>query len=346
LEEAFTLARQRLERCASENQFTSTTSFARKPVRLSLGKPRTPGGAVLFGWGHYARTCIVPSVEPHLPIASIHEIEAASIPQEPGIYRWSTSPGPDPEDRSASAWFLAGYHHHHTSLAVQALERGIPAVVEKPLVTHREDLARLLDVRATHPDVPLFIGFHRRHILGSFVRRDLGVGDDSSPLHCHAIVHEIPLPEHHWYNWPESGSRLLANGSHWIDHFLWLNPGSGVEHARARRMRSGQLLVELELENDACFSLTLSDHGTSRGGVRELTEWHRGAHTARLIDQSYRFEREDRVVHEAHLDEAQVYRVMYGEFCRAILANEPGETPEELGRTWEVMIALEESLAR
>ena len=159
-------------------------------------------------------------------------------------------------------------------------------------------------------------------------------------------MHEIPLPEHHWYNWPESGSRLLANGSHWIDHFLWLNPGSGVEHARARRMRSGQLLVELELENDACFSLTLSDHGTSRGGVRELTEWHRGAHTARLIDQSYRFEREDRVVHEAHLDEAQVYRVMYGEFCRAILANEPGETPEELGRTWEVMIALEESLAR
>ena len=57
LEEAFTLARQRLERCASENQFTSTTSFARKPVRLSLGKPRTPGGAVLFGWGHYARIC-------------------------------------------------------------------------------------------------------------------------------------------------------------------------------------------------------------------------------------------------------------------------------------------------
>jgi predicted dehydrogenase len=159
-------------------------------------------------------------------------------------------------------------------------------------------------------------------------------------------VHEIPLPEHHWYNWPESGSRLLANGSHWIDHFLWLNPGARVELARARRARSGQVLVELELENGACFSLALSDHGTSRGGVRELTEWHRGAHTARLIDQQYVCEREDRVSNEARLDEVEVYRAMYERFCDAILAREPGESLDDLRRTWGVMIDLEESLAR
>ena len=79
----------------------------------------------------------------------------------------------------------------------------------------------------------------------------------------------LPLPKLHWYSWPNSGSRLLSNGCHWIDYFLFLNAFSPVTNYSLKVAKNGDSNVFVELENKAVFTMVLTDLGSSRLGVRE-----------------------------------------------------------------------------
>jgi len=118
-EEAFDFVERLLGMCARgvvpEEHRVDHTS---QPPSHATGERRSGGGgAVLFGWGHYARTCLLPGVTPWMEVSSIHEIDAALIPEDASAYHWTTSPLPEGQDFQAGAWFLAGYHHHHANLA-------------------------------------------------------------------------------------------------------------------------------------------------------------------------------------------------------------------------------------
>jgi predicted dehydrogenase len=317
------------------------TVSERRESRAPLsGRP----SAVLFGHGHYAKTHIIPCIRRHLSLAAIHEIDPDQIGPVAGMgITFDTSPYPRVGDRY-DAWFIAGFHHMHTDLAAHALRAGAYAIVEKPLATTRNQFTLLEAAIKTTPHPRLFTCFHRRYAaINTWVRSDLGIaGGDPVDMHC--LVYEIPLPLRHWYNWPNSGSRLVSNGCHWLDYFLFMNDYSAVVERFARSMRGPDVLAYVRLENGAQLSLSITDAGSDRLGVRDVIDMRAGRHTARIIDAArYESESHSRVLRRARVNPINAYGRMYDSICRAVVANEAADRVETL-RSTELMLDLDEEL--
>lgn len=302
-------------------------------------------GAVVFGFGHFARTCLLPNIQQRFDVRCVHELDP-SLARSMFFpsWAWDTSPEARGEDADADAWFIAGYHHTHAPLVVDALKRGVAAVAEKPLVTSRAQLDDLLAAMRTHQG-RVFVGFHRRYApWNEWIREDLRLVGYQPPVDYHCIVHEVRLPEHHWYNWPAVGSRLLSNGCHWIDHFLWLNDFSPAAEWRAHEGPGGQILVWIELENGALFSMTLQDAGSDRLGVRESTWVSHQGRSVQLTSTSYISEDDIKVIRQERIDEAVIFSSMYNRICEAILTEAPGETDSSVEMEWSLILSMEEVL--
>jgi len=301
--------------------------------------------AVLFGYGNYAKTIILPRVNRHLRVERIHEIDPAQIPlrRRDGAVDWDTAPTLGPDERPAGV-LIAGYHHTHAPLACQALRRGAAAVVEKPIASTRTQLQELLaTLRETRGQV--FSGYQRRHLpFNQWMRKDLGLAA-TDPVSYHAVVYEVPLPRLHWYRWPTSCSRLLSNGCHWIDHFLHLNGFPAVSDMDVRVAPDGTINCSVVAENGAFFTMVLTDQGSRRLGVRDYVELRAGGGTARIVD-ACRYEAEDgrRVVRRARIPRLAPYRAMYDTIGRLIAAGAPGESPVSIQRSAGLVLDLEERL--
>src|SRR5205823_2664171 len=148
------------------------------PVRELAGdEPHIPGGTlrgVLFGFGHYAKTNILPNLDSRIRITKVHEIDPTQL--APMRFSFQVDSHPEPRcGEEFDIFFLAGFHHTHAPLAVKALQQGAFAVVEKPIATSIQDLDELLDALRSHPG-RLFPGFHRRYSeLNEVALSDLGV---------------------------------------------------------------------------------------------------------------------------------------------------------------------------
>lgn len=319
-----------------------------EPVRERVeaardGDTSSRRSAVLFGLGNYAKTQILPHIRRYLDLRCIHEIDPDQLATAPRGVALDTSPEPHPEERY-SAWFIAGYHHTHAALAARALLDGAYAVVEKPVATKWEQYAALRDAVESAAKPKLFACFHKRYSkLNEWAFADLGTAPgDAVDMHC--IVYEIPLPRLHWYNWPSSGSRLISNGCHWLDYFLYVNDYGGVEEAHAWAARGSDLAVLVRLENGATLTMSLTDTGSARLGVRDLIELRAGAVTVRMTDGSfYEAESTSRVLRRGRLNPMDAYRLMYSEISGRILAGEPGDNLKTL-RSTELMLRLEDEL--
>jgi len=321
-------------------------------TRLASRVPSSPRAsrgrrsAVLFGYGNYAKTILLPRVGRHLRVDRIHELDPAQIPlrRRDGA-EWSTSPVLEPGERP-DAVFVAGYHHTHAPLACEALRRGAAAVVEKPIATTRaqlhELLATLRETRGT-----LFSGYQRRHLLfNGWLREDLGVAA-TDPISYHAVVYEVPLPELHWYRWPVSRSRLVSNGCHWIDHFLYLNGFPAVSDLDVRVGPDGTMNCSVVAENGAFFTMVLTNRGSRRLGVRDYVELQAGGATARIVDACrYEAENRHRIVRRGRIGRLEPYRAMYDTIGRLIAEGAPGESPVAVQRSAGLVLDLEEQLVR
>ncbi len=296
--------------------------------------------ASVFGYGHYVRTIVLPSLPPEIEVVTVHELDPLLAP--------SSFPTVDtsPEFRDHEApdvVFVAGFHDTHAPLAGEALRRGAWVVSEKPLATTGEQLDDLLaDWRSPSR---YFASFQRRFMAPSqWALEDLDVSE-SDPMSYHALVHEVSLPAGHWYHWPASGSRLLSNGCHWIDHFLWLNDFAVVTEHRARRGPNGEMVCELTLENGAYFTLTLTDRGSDRLGVREHTELRVRDRTAVIEDMSaYRSEDRRGIMRREKFNRLAAHHAMYADFARRIVADEAGDSRLSVERTARTVLALEAML--
>lgn len=303
------------------------TRQAGHAVGLAPAPVPSPSSAVLIGWGNYAKTVILPSVKAHLRVERVHEMDPLQIPRRRAAnVIWDTSPVP-PDGVRHRAWLIAGYHHTHAPLASEAMIRGSYAVVEKPLATDHAQLETVIAVaRRTRR---LFTCFQRRYsVVNDWLREDLASAPES-PLSFHCIVFEVPLPLRHWYRWPVSGSRVLSNGCHWIDHFLFLNPGCKPVDWDVRVSRDHTASVWVELENGATFSMTLTDRGSSRLGVQDHVEVRSADRTACIVNgRSYRAEDGSRILRRAHTSRMDSYRRMYGEISRRIALGLDGGDPD------------------
>lgn len=279
---------------------------------------------ILFGYGHYARTCIVPYLK-DITLTTIHEINPILSQPKQRQYNWDSSPNLRSHEQGRAIW-AAGYHHTHGPVAVDALKKGMWAVVEKPAITTTEQLQNLTQQLQHNPR--LLVGFHKRWAKPTaWIKEDLKL--NGQPCHLHSIVHEIPLPEHHWYRWPNAQSRILSNGCHWLDHFLWLNPNTQVSHWSVQG-RHDHLMVWVVLNNGATCSLLLSDEGSSRIGVRDISEYRAGNKTARWVDgASYESENAHKIIRRVTLNPMDVYPTMVRAFCD-IITNDRVEQAEPI----------------
>ena len=302
---------------------------AEREGSLTAGKKPT---AALFGYGNYGKAIVLNNIREALRIAAIHEIDPTLLPlaREGGML-WDTAPFPRDDERY-DVYLIASYHHTHARLAVHALRQGAVAVVEKPLATsvgQLDDLLTALDVTKGR----FFAGFHKRYApFNAFARRDLGtrLGD---PVHYHAIVFEEPLPARHWYRWPNSCSRIVSNGCHWLDHFLFLNDWSdpvGVEVSRGPS-ESEMANVSVRLANGAVFSLVLTDIGSARVGVREHIELRAGGVTVTIDDSArYLAENDKRILRRARVNKMTSYQSMYRTIASRIVRGEAGDSPRSI----------------
>ncbi|WP_026239855.1 Gfo/Idh/MocA family oxidoreductase [Parafrankia discariae] len=322
--------------------------------RLPLPLPRLPRPArvparptaALFGLGNYAKTQVLPFVAPHLDVVRVHELD----PTQLGNRRrrdvcWDTAPGLRDGER-VDVLLIAGYHHTHAPLTLDALAAGSVAVVEKPVVTCESDLEQV--VKAVDRGGRLFACFQRRHSpINDWARQDLRLRDRTGPLSYSAVVFEEPLPRRHWYRWPISRSRVVSNGCHWIDHFLWLNDFAAVRRTSVFQARGDVVTLAVELVNDSVLSLTLTSAGGSRYGQREYTELRANGRTVRIVDWT-RYEAEDnrRVFRRHRLNRQHSYPEMYRSICTRVTGGDPGDPSSALAATAELTLRLDAELER
>lgn len=315
------------------------------PIRESIVKTqrssKAPLRAVLLGLGNYAKTQIIPNVKPSIQIETVYEINPTQIGEVENL-PWSVSTSPSCcDDRRYDVHFAAGYHHTHADQAVAALKSGAVAVVEKPLVTTEEQLERLLET-LKDTQGKLFTCFHMRYNpLFSLARNDLEV-DPGDPVHCCCDVFEIPLPRYHWYRWPNSGSHLISNGCHWMDHFLFMNDYSTPTRYHVIKSSSGDTSVNAELENGAVFNLHLTHVGSPRIGVQDHVVMRANGCTVTVTNgATYLAENRVRIIRKKRINRLNAYRRMYRTIADAIVQRKPGDSERSIVVMNQFMLALE-----
>ncbi|HQG29339.1 MAG TPA: oxidoreductase, partial [Candidatus Ozemobacteraceae bacterium] len=271
--------------------------------------PARPSG-IVYGYGNYAKTFLIPNASPFIEIRKIHEIDPTQIPLEERGWAWDTSPLPRPDER-ADVFFGAGYHHTHVPVALAALRQGAYAVVEKPVAVDDRQLGELLEALKT-AGPKLFSCYHKRYIpFNTYAVEDLGIRP-GAPVSYSCIVYEVPLPTLHWYRWPNAKSRLVSNGCHWIDHFLFLNGFPEVRSFDLAIAPDGTLNVSVTAANGAFFTMVLTDRGSERVGLRDYIELRTADSTVRMTDGStYVAEGPDRVIRRASINKLFSYQNMY-----------------------------------
>ncbi len=130
----------------AESKLTLLPCSNGEPVEThEVPRPLRPGqkSAVLFGYGHYAKTNLIPNLHSNIVLERVHEIDPAQIGTDLSLYSYDTSPWPRNSEQY-DVFLIAGFHHTHAPLAVEALNSGAYAVVEKPIATTAEQLQLLL----------------------------------------------------------------------------------------------------------------------------------------------------------------------------------------------------------
>ncbi len=310
--------------------------------RKTSGSNRKQG--VLFGYGNYAKVIVLPNISPYIEMACIHEIDPLQIPLGKNASgKWDTADSLR-EEEQYDAFFLAGFHHSHAPLAIKALNSGASAVVEKPLAVDYVQLSELLNVMA-HSSGTFHACFHKRYqVFNEYAYSDLKLGT-GDPVSYHCLVYEVPLPSRHWYRWANSKSRLVSNGCHWIDHFLYLNDYCDVSRNDVFIARDGTINSSIELKNGALFTMVLTEHGSERIGVQDYIELRANGVTARMQNGAeYESESKDRVLRKSTMNKMESYRQMYRSIGKKIAQGFPGDTVESVRVSTEAVLRLEDQL--
>ncbi len=321
------------------NEITASRNYfdrIEKP-KLIAKKPT----AVLFGLGNYAKTSILPNIKNHINLQRVHEVDPLQLSYLKNKKNISIDTSSEPRpDLRFDVWFIAGFHHTHAKLAIDALKQNACPVIEKPLVTNVEQYLGFSNQISKSLNPRFYSCFHKRYSeLHEMFKKDFGI--TKKPIDMHCIVYEIPLPIHHWYNWPNSGSRLISNGCHWLDYFMFLNDFSKVVDMKKWIPRGEDIIVQVKLENNAFLSLSLTDSGSQRLGVRDYIELRSEDKTYKMIDSEY-YQAEDRrrVFSKCRVNPLRAYSRMYSKISENIAENGSGDSIKTL-RSTKLMLDLE-----
>ena len=328
----------------------ATTIRVGRTSRAGNGPP-----AAVLGAGDYVRTEVVPAVKrAGLDLVALcdREPQIAALAARQAGFAFATTDSSEAIDllERPGVVVVATYHDSHAALAALALERGHRVLLEKPAVVTEGDLDLLLRTCAGAPG-RLEVGFNRRY--NPLVRRARDVlAAESGPLTVACSIREVGIEPHHWYLWPNQGTRVAGNLCHWIDLAVFLI-GRGADPTSVTV--SGRV-VPGAIGDDAerCFSIEFSDGSaaflvaTGRGdpvrGVQELIEARRGAVTVRL-DDLWRMVvlRGGRASSRRTLWRGKGHQRMYREALGRVASGDPAAYPiEDLAAVSSIQIAATE----
>jgi predicted dehydrogenase len=312
----------------------------------TIGKKAGIRSAVIFGYGQYVKSVVIPNIRGRLRVDTIHEVDPTQLPRSRrfgGVL--DTSPFLR-RGEVADVVFIAGWHHTHASIAMAALRAGAVAVVEKPIVIDAGQLEQLCTT-LSETSGRLFCCYQRRYgLFNHLAYEDLGLRP-GEPISYHCIVYQERLPPHHWYRWPRSRGRIISNGCHWIDHFLYLNSYDAVVGWTVMAVNDGAISCSIKLSNGALFTMALNDNGSSTKGMRDYVELRSRKATVKIIDsREYIAELPNGVSRRCRIGKMRTYEDMYRTIVTKILSGAPGDSVADLKAGQGLMIAMDDDLVR
>lgn len=307
-------------------------------------KKTSKKSAVLFGYGNYAKTILIPNLHKRINLSAIHEIDPAQLhPLKPRYY-YNTDPFIK-DNEHYDVYFIAGFHHTHTDLAIAGLARKADVVVEKPIMTTQYELEKLL-LAMRNTSSELYPCFQRRyHLFNAYLHQDFKI-KKGDPISYYAIVYEESVPQYNWYQWPNSRSAIISNGCHWIDHFLFLNNYSYVTKKSVLKTKQKEIMILVELENGATLSLTLSHLGSPRIGMQDYIELRSGRSTAKIINsRSYIAENDSKIIRKKIVNKYDAFKNMYRIISENIVnksAPRLSDSPKKIQLVSSLILSLDE----
>jgi hypothetical protein len=123
-----------------------------------------------------------------------------------------------------------------------------------------------------------------------------------------------------------------------------MNNYSKVTFYSIREGIKGEIFVNMELENQATFSMTLTDFGSNRLGVRDYIELRKGKTSIYMTDgETYLSENARQWLRNKKINKLASYRNMYATIASKIVNKEPGDSLASLSSSKATLI-LEEML--
>ncbi len=198
----------------------------RSRTRQVHTRPRRTGkiGISLIGFGNHALAQHVPNLQSMKNveirgIASATGRNGAALGSRIGAAFVTTDVSEVLKDPGTDGVVICSSQPEHYEHLRAAIEAGVPALVEKPMVTRLEHFRELLTLMADR-DLLVSVGLNRRYSPITLQLRDaFADGVDSASY----TVTRPFLPPDHWSLDPiDGGGRLVSEGEHFFDicHFL------------------------------------------------------------------------------------------------------------------------------
>ncbi|MCE8043975.1 Gfo/Idh/MocA family oxidoreductase [Halomonas daqingensis] len=210
--------------------------------------------------------------EPAAALVAIADPFSPALAEETGIRHFTDHR--EMLDRvRPDAVIIANPNDLHVATAIDCLERGVPALLEKPVACSREEASRLIAAQRHH-GVPILVGHHRRH--NPVAERAKAIIDAGRLGRLATVtgMWQTRKPDDYfameWRRRPGAGV-ILINLVHDLDllrHFC--GEIRAVQAITQNALRGFEVedsaVIQLEFENGALGSLTGSDGVVSPWG--------------------------------------------------------------------------------
>lgn len=196
-------------------------------VEIPSEKPRAAKhsgtiGLGIVGAGSFVKSVLLPRIKSISTVTmeglvTATGITAQQIGRTHGFRYCSSEASELFNDKAIHAILIGTRHGLHADLVVQALISGKHVFVEKPLALNDEQLQRVIQTKARHPESVLMVGFNRRFSPCAEAIRDYFAQTDSPKILIYR-VNAGAIPSDHWvHDSEEGGGRIIGEVCHFID---------------------------------------------------------------------------------------------------------------------------------
>lgn len=244
-------------------------------------------GLAFVGPGSFARAFHLPNLlkfsdffKPLYLVGRDH-IKTKDLAKRFNFKNCSTSLDEVLEDPEVTLVFISTPHSLHADQVLKSLRKGKDVFVEKPLCVNTEELEEIKKTIKERDNQKLIVGFNRRY--SPLTKKLKKIMETSkTPSQILYRVNAGFLPPDHWVHRIEEGGRIVGEGCHFIDYFLFLTESYPVKICVSAVPPDGTDYVEPDsfsvnflMENGSVCTLFYTALGSSNL-PKEYIEVHTG----------------------------------------------------------------------